>query len=57
MKKLNNVYKQQYKRVLRRYCERYIGKYDSGENPYLEFCHIRTIVKKLDGQWAEKKLN
>jgi hypothetical protein len=57
MKKLSNVHKQRYKQSLRRWCESYMTKYDSGENPYLEFCHIRTIVKKLDGQWAEKKLN
>jgi hypothetical protein len=33
--------------VLRRYCERYIEKYDAGENPYLEFFHIKTLVKKI----------
>jgi hypothetical protein len=57
MKKINNYYRKQFKGQLRNYCEQYIKKYDAGENPWIEFNHILHIVKKLDGQWAEKKLN
>jgi hypothetical protein len=44
-----------YKQALRRACENYIIEHDAGGNAYAEFTRIKSLVRKLDGNWRSRR--
>lgn len=53
--KINDFIRQQLKSALRRACVEYVRAMDAGESPYHAYIRLRTLIRRLDGQWKGKR--